>query len=213
MPDPQQLRDEFAAAFEAGEEPNPTDFAERADDPGARQETEALIDRYLMTAPRRKWDPVAYEQSLARVAVEQVFDSIEGVSGTWPEVLPALRKRARIKRRDLVERLAEALGFGEQAEVEKVGRYYHEMEHGLLPAEGVSPRVIDALAGIVGSSADVIRRAGEAVTGTGGSAGEVFARKALLDADYVADAGMASPAEPAAAPRQRDEIDELFTAG
>jgi hypothetical protein len=212
MPDPEQLRDEFAAAFEAGQGPNPRDFAERAG-PDARQETEALIDRYLMTAPRRAWDPVAYENSLARVAVDQVFESLEGVSGTWPEVLPTLRNRARIKRRELVERLAGSLGFGEQAQVEKVGRYYHEMEHGLLPAEGVSPRVVEALAGIVGSSADVIRRAGEAVTEGTGAGGEVFARKALVNEDYALEARMASPAEPAAAPPRRDEIDELFTAG
>jgi hypothetical protein len=210
MPDPEQLRDEFAAAFEAGEEPNPRDFSERADS-AARQETEALIDRYLMTAPRRAWDPDAYEKSLARVAVDQVFESMEGVSGTWPEVLPTLRNRARIKRRELVERLAGALGFGERAQVEKVGRYYNEMEHGLLPAEGVSPRVIEALAGIVGSSADVIRRAGAVVGGAEGAGGEVFARKALLDEDYALEARMAAPAEPAAAPPQRDEIDELFT--
>src|SRR5690349_3659915 len=148
VPDPRQLRDEFAAADEAGDEPNPRDFIERASEDD-RQETASLIDRYLMTAPRRAWDPVAYEQSMAKVAVEQVFESMGGVSGTWPELLPSLRKRARIKRKVLVERLARALGFGEEPQVEKVGRYYHEMEHGLLPAEGVSVKVIDALAGIL----------------------------------------------------------------
>ena len=213
MPEPRQLLEEFAAAFEAGDGPNPRDFVQRAGE-GARQETEALIDRYLMTAPRRAWDPVAYESSLAKVAVDQVFESMEGVSGSWPELLPSLRKRARLKRREVVERLAGSLGVGEEPQrVEKVGRYYHEMEHGLLPAEGVSSRVIDALAAIVGASAEQIRRAGEAVTPPDSAGGAVFARKAMANEAFeVMDADVAaSPHEPA--PVARDEVDELFTAG
>ena len=179
-PEPRQLLEEFAAAFEAGDGPNPRDFVQRADE-GARQETEALIDRYLMTAPRRAWDPVAYESSLAKVAVDQVFESMEGVSGSWPELLPSLRKRARLKRREVVERLAGSLGVGEEPQrVEKVGRYYHEMEHGLLPADGrLGREVIDALAAIVGASvrADPRGRRGSDATVDGGG-GAVFARMA-----------------------------------
>ena len=48
-----------------------------------------MLDTYLMDAPRRRWDPAAYEGSLAQAAVDRVYESIEGVSGTWPELLPA----------------------------------------------------------------------------------------------------------------------------
>jgi hypothetical protein len=211
MPDPQELRDEFAAAFEAGNAPNPQDFVERASGSG-RQETAALIDQYLMTAPRRAWDPLAYEQSMAKRAVDQVFESREGVSGTWPELLPSLRMRAQIMRKDLVDRLARALGFGEKPQVEKVGRYYHGMEHGLLPAEGVSDRVIDALAGILSADPERIRQAGSRGQASPGEAGAVFARKAYIDEAYEpVDALASMPVE--SAPTQRDEIDRLFTGG
>jgi hypothetical protein len=210
MPDPRELLAEFSAAFEAGEEPNPRDFLERASE-GDRQELVALIDRYLMTAPRRAWDPDAYERSMAKVAVEQVFESMEGVSGTWPELLPSLRNRARIMRRELVERLTAALGFGGDPAIEKVGRYYHEMEHGLLPAEGVSGTVIGALAEILGVDAERIRQSGSAGMASPGEGGVVFARKAVLDEAYAVAEMASGPAEPAAP--QRDEIDELFTAG
>jgi hypothetical protein len=211
MAEPRELRDEFAAAFEAGEGPNPRDFVERAS-AAERQETEALIDRYLMTAPRRKWDPVAYEHSLAKVAVDQVLESMEGVSGTWPELLPALRKRARIMRRDLVERLARTLGFGEERQVEKIERYYNGMEHGLVPAEGVSARVIDALAGILGADAERIRQAGSRGQTSPGEVDAVYARLAVADEAYAdADAPAAAAAE--RAPEQPDEIDRLFTGG
>jgi hypothetical protein len=211
MAEPSELRDEFAAAFEAGEEPNPRDFVERAS-AGERQETEALIDRYLMTAPRRRWDPDAYEHSLAKVAVDQVLESMEGVSGTWPELLPSLRERARIMRRDLVERLARALGFGEERQIEKVERYYNGMEHGLVPAAGVSARVIDALAGILDVDAERIRQAGSRGQASPGEAGAVYARMAVADEEYsVGDAPAAAPAERER--EQPDEIDRLFTGG
>ena len=214
MADLRELVEEFATRFEAGDDPDPADWLKRADE-AERQELAALIDSYLMTAPRRAWDPAAYESSLAKQAVDRVFESLEGVSGTWPELLPALRNRARVKRSELVRRLAEALGVGTgEPQVEKVGLYYHRMEHGLLPAEGVSQRVIDALAGLVGASAEAIRAAGQSGGERDLGEGVAYARMADADMDMVRP--MAAP--PAAggedaARSEPDEIDRLFTAG
>lgn len=215
---PTQLVDEFALRFEAGESPDPAEWLERVEG-RQRQELEDLIDRYLMTAPRRAWDPVAYEGSVAKQAVDRVYESLEGVSGSWPELLPRLRNSAQVKRRDLVRRLAEALGVGAgEAEVERVGSYYHRMEHGLLPAEGVSAPVIEAIAAIVGASAETIRRAGGDGE-TGGGGGAAFAR---VTYDMSAPAGAASPgtadanravARGEAGGAGPDEIDRLFTGG
>ena len=110
MADLDRLLDDFAADYEAGRS---TDVAALLDGVPAeqRQELASRLDTFLMQAPRRRWDPAAYEGSLAQAAVERVYESIEGVSGTWPELLPQLRNRARIKRRDLVERLARSLGL------------------------------------------------------------------------------------------------------
>ena len=219
MPDPQQLVDEFALRFEAGEDPNPAEWLDRVQG-DLRQELGELIDRYLMTAPRRTWDPVAYESSIAKQAVDRAFDSLEGVSGTWPELLPRLRNAAHVKRRDLVERLAAALGVGGgEAQVEKVGSYYHRMERGLLPAEGVSGRVIDALAGIVGTSAEAIARAGAGQGSPGGApGGAAFARvgrpeprAASVSPDAAAFESIEGEMDAAAL--EPDEIDRLFTGG
>ena len=207
MAEPRELLEEFRTRFEAGDDPDPRELLERLEG-DRRQELHSLIDQYLMTAPRRSWDPVAYEGSPAKLAVDRVYESLEGVSGTWPELLPALRNRARIKRSELVRRLAETLGVADRAE--RVGDYYNRMEHGLLPAEGVSGRVIEALAGIVGASAEAIREAG-AAGGEAGGPDVLYARMTLSNADFEAD----EVAVPAASSLQadRDEVDELFTGG
>lgn len=216
-----RLVDEFRTSFEAGEAPDPATFLDRAPD-GERQELEALIDRVVMDAPRRRWDPVAYEASPAKQAVDRAFESLDGVSGSWPELLPSLRDRARVKRAELVVRLAAALGH--PARTEKVGDYYNRMEHGLLPAEGVSGRVIEALAEIVGASADAIRAAGSAGRTTTSFDSTVFMRRTLADEDYAAAEAMDAAPAPAGAPPPpqspgttpepySDEIDQLFTGG
>ena len=207
MAEPRELLEEFRTRFEAGDDPDPRELLERLEG-DRRQELHSLIDHYLMTAPRRSWDPVAYEASPAKAAVDRVYESLEGVSGTWPELLPALRNRARIKRSELVSRLAEALGVGDRAE--RVGDYYNRMEHGRLPAEGVSSRVIEALAAIVGASAEAIREAGSSGADAGGP-DLLYARMTLSDAAYDADE-VAAPAA-SSLPPDRDEVDELFTGG
>ncbi len=208
------LRD-FIAAVEAGADPDPAALLATVPNAGERQELAVRIDSYLMEAPRRAWDPDAYERSAAKVAVDRVYESLEGLSGSWPELLPRLRNAARIRRQDLVERLAGELGFRTSREVQKIGVYYHRMEHGLLPAEGVSGRVIEALAGIVGASAETIREAG-AAAGPRGSAtpGPAFARVATPDPAYAGEgAGDDESAGAGSSPPRRDAIDALFTGG
>ncbi len=209
MADLERLRDEFAAAFAAGESPDPTAWLAQVGD-DERQELELLIDHYLMTAPRRAWDADAYEHSLAKVAVDRVFESREGISGSWPELLPRLRDRARIKRAELVERLTAALGETNSA---KVGVYYNRMEHGALRADGVSATVLEALAELVGTSATMLRAAGandpEPTAGTEPAYARLAAPSpAYAEANVVES--LAAPASPGSAP---DRIDELFTGG
>lgn len=206
----ESLLAEFRAGYEAGERPEVEAIVERAPDE-QRQTLRGQIDLYLMNAPRRAWDPAAYEASLTRQAVERVWESLEGVSGSWPQLLPHLRNRARIRRQDLVERLAAALGVGDRTE--RVAEYYNDMEHGRLPAAGVSERVFEALAGIVGTTAEAIRAAG-AASRPDAAGGALFARTAEPDERYlVADMDMVAggPPEPGRGDVDRDEVDELFT--
>lgn len=225
MAEPRELLAGFATDLEAGRDPDPREWIDRAPE-AERQELAAMIDSYLMKAPRRAWDPVAFDGSLAKLAVERAYESVEGVSGSWPELLPRLRTRAQVKRSELVARLATAIGAGSgQGELEKVGGYYHRMEHGLLPAAGVSERVIEALATIVDASAEAIRAAGEADAAASGQASPAVGAAATytrvtesLESRLISSADAEPPAaddagrgEPAGA--KRDAIDELFTGG
>ncbi len=213
MTDVDRLLREYIQEHQAGGEADPLAYVERLE--GAdRAELEALIDGYLARAPGQPWDPEAYRGSPAEQVVTALTESLAGVSGSWPMLLPELRNRARIRRDELVAGLAEKLGVGGREE--KVAYYYNKMEHGLLEPSGVSDRVLDALAGIVDTTRDALRRAGERVAPPSAGEGAVFARKAYADADHGGEAP-AAPASAAAPARdediERDEVDELFLGG
>jgi hypothetical protein len=175
-----------------------------------RAELEALIDGYLARAPRRPFDADAFARSPARGVAEELGRALGGASGTWPALLPRLRHRAQLRRTDVVQRLADELGAG--AQVDKVARYYHEMEQGTLPAAGVSDRVLEALGRVVGVTAQRLREAGRSAGGGApGPAGAVaFARVGSPDPRYLEET---PPAPAPAATEPPDQIDDLFTSG
>lgn len=211
MADVEQLLSEYIAEHRAGDEADPRPYLDRVTGTD-RAELAALIDAYLVRAPGRDWDPQAFAQSNARDVADAVSLSIGGVSGAWPWLLPQLRKRAELPRKELVHRLAEALQVADREG--KVEAYYHRMETGDLPAEGVSDRVLEALSGIVGESVEALRRAGEIFEPTisDEQADAVFARTGTPDPDYAkASPGMPRPAPTERAPAEPDEVDELFT--
>src|SRR3954452_16328693 len=157
MTDVQRLLEAFIAEERSGMA-DPAGYLARVE--GAdRDELEALIDAYLARAPRRPFDRAAFEASPAAGVVA----SLAGSSGTWPALLPRLRDRARLRRAELVARLAAELGAPDREA--KVGDYYHAMEQGTLRSSGVSDRVLKAIGAIVGESAAVLRAAGRAMTG------------------------------------------------
>jgi hypothetical protein len=212
MADVDRLLDELAADYEAGREVDPAALLARAD-PGQRQELAARIDSYLMTAPTRKWDREAYERSPAKRAVDQVYESIVAESGTWAELLPRLREQARMRRAELVTRLAGLLGFTAEPQVAKIGDYYNRMEHGRLRPAGVSGRVIDALAEVLGTEPGRIRAAGVEGIEEGGPAQPAFARTAFPNVEFAADADHPAIERRAADEAAHDEIDALFLDG
>jgi hypothetical protein len=209
MPDVDRLFTEYQAEHRAGSEPDPRRYLEQVQ--GAdRAELEALMDGYLARAPGREWNPEAFRGSAAERFVEAFAPSITADAGVWPTLLPRLRNAAQLKRADLVTRLAAALGAPESEA--KVGDYYHQMEQGSLPVEGISDRVLEALGAIVGRSAAGLRSAGRSMAPPGAgpaAAGGVFARAATVDPAY---AEPATPATASASPGTAgwDDVDELF---
>jgi hypothetical protein len=189
MTDVDHLLEEFIAADRSGVA-DPATYLARVTGPD-RLVLAALIDGYLARAPRRAFDRAAFEASGAA----RVVAALEG----WPALLPRLRERARLRPAELVARLAAELGVGGREA--KVGAYYRRMEAGTLPSAGVSNRVLEALARIVGESAAVLRAAGTLAPPPPPAAP---ARMAAPAAEFAVAAG---------APPERDEVDALFTGG
>lgn len=207
MSDVDQLLKQYIEAHRAGE-PDPTPFLDQAGD--QRDRLVAMIDFYLEHAPARDWDSDAYRASELPNLVDGISRSVQGAGGLWPAQLPQLRHRARVKRADLVGELAARLGA--ESKRNKVADYYHAMEQGLLPVNGVSDTVLTALGKIVGESTEALRSAGQAIApGPGPFNGPAFARTGRAPAD--ADQEQAPAAAPPLPEQEWDEVDRLFRGG
>jgi hypothetical protein len=205
--DVDRLLAEYIKDHRAGGAADPTTFLSRAV-PSDRRELAALIDGYLSRAPRQRFDAVDFRGSRSERIVDELERALGGQGGLWPAVLPELRHRAGLKRAELVARLAATLGVAGREP--KVATYYHQMEQGILPARGVSERVLAALGDIVGESLESLREAGQALTPFDGApaAPPMFARRAQADPA----SGMASPAT-TPLDDEWDEVDALFRGG
>jgi hypothetical protein len=215
MADVDQLLKDYIAEHRAGGEADPRAYLERADEDD-RPELAALIDAFLVRSPGQPWDETAYAGSPAERLVESLHESLAGASGSWPVLLPQLRHRARIKRADLVERLAGALGVAGREQ--KVAFFYNQMEHGQLPPAGVSDRVLDALAGIVDTTREALREAGRMVVAQDADQTAAYARVAPPPPPEYASSGedMARRGSAEAADQarpERDDVDDLFLGG
>lgn len=205
------LLQQFIERYESGDPLRPADVLAQVEGTD-RRELETLLDAYLERAPRRPFSAEAFAASPARPLVDDLTQSLEGIAGTWPVVLPRLRARARLRRSELVARLAAALGVSDREA--KVAGYYHAMEQGELDPAGVSDRVLDALARLTGTTAKALRDAATALQPGAGraAAAPTFARTAEPEAEHLASLAAAS-AEPPSERSEIDLVDELFTGG
>jgi hypothetical protein len=209
-----QLLEQFKAEFRGGRSPNPRAFLERVEGL-QRSQLERGIEHFLVAEPRRGYDEEAIPFSSARGVAENMERAMMSQAGLWPSLLPRLRARTRLRRAELIGRLARALEAEEQAG--KVGAYYHGMEQGTLSANGVSDRVLQALGAIVGETADRLRAAGQAfepVQGLGDAPTSAFARTTVpRSSDSSAGAERAPEPSPSPDPGEWDEVDRLFRGG
>ena len=197
-----ELLNEYKQAHRAGAG-DPRPFLSRA--PAAdRAVLAALIEGYLENAPRRDFAREEFLDSPAAPVAEGIERSLAGAGGLWPALLPRLRAQARTKRADLVRELAARLGA--ESQQDKVAGYYHQMEQGLLPADGVSDTVLEALGKIVGVAGESLRKAGSLP-----APGPVRMDEAAVFT-RMTQASQADPGPEAArsAPEEWDEVDRLF---
>ena len=178
-----RLFDDYAARFARGERPDVRVYLAHAGD-GA-EELGRLIDGYLSRAPA----PPPDEDAVALAAA--------WVAGEPP--LRQLRARRNLEPDAVVDGLVRALGLDPKKR-EKVKRYYHQLESGLLEPRRVDRRVFAALA-------ESIRARVEDLVS--------WRPRPLPPALYhapAAAAAMQAPGEPARyeAEPEPDEIDRLF---
>lgn len=209
MVSPQQVLAGFARAWEAGERPDVESWATRAG-PARADEVRGLIADYLTTAP----DPPATADRADDPRLARALAAAADERALWPAVLPGLRDRAELPRDEVALRLAAALDVPDAGD--KVHAYLHEMETGRLDPAGVSRRVLDALAGVLGTARARLEAVGgglAAVAPPPPASSAAFLREgrpasAPPDAPGAATIGDADPsAEP------WDAVDRLFRGG
>ena len=205
MSDP-GLLSAFIDAWNAGERPDVDEYLVRAA-ADARGSLAAEIAAFLAIAPAPEYSGQTLDELLADPQV-RALARMPSELGLWPAALPRLRRQARLRRDELVRRLAAKLGVaGCEA---KVGRYYHQMETGTLKPAGVSRRVLDALASILGASTDELVEAGELRGFASPPAQGAFGR-AYGTEDHI-DTGAETLGQ-IDAEEEWDEVDELFRGG
>jgi hypothetical protein len=201
-----RLLGEFADDWSAGRRPSVASFLSRA--PVAERDALARsLEAFLLIAPAPRYTPAVAAELMADPIVLATTRALEGRSGLWPSLLPRLRRRARLRRDEVVARLAEALGLAGREP--KAARYLHELETGTLDARGVSRRVVEALARILDAPASELEAARE-FRGLGASAPAVAYFRAPV-APGASDARR--PVERHPPEPEWDEVDRLFLGG
>ncbi len=201
------LLSEFIDAWTSGQRPDVDAYLARAAE-GDRDVLEREIHTFLVHAPT----PAYSDEARAAINAEPLTRAISEMPdelGLWPTLLPSLRKRARLRRDQLVAKLAEALGVS--ANERKVARYYHDMEAGTLDPQGVSARVLGALSSLLGVSERELEEAGMFRGFSRSGPQAAFGRTYdVASGELQAMPAMASPPVEDAA---WDEVDELFLGG
>jgi hypothetical protein len=211
MSDVDRLLRDYIERYESGGSVDPSDLMEELADQD-RQKLAVLIEGYLEHVARpQEWDAEAFKGSVADRAMQRVEAAWAEAAGEESELV-RLRNERHITREDLVTRLADALGVsGARA---KVASYYHRLERGLLPTDGVSGRVWDTLAGLLGTTSDSLREAASSTGPADEVTGVAYARLATSDREYdETDAAAEGMASSGALPEEPDEVDRLFTGG
>ena len=206
MASPDELLDDFIAAWNAGQRPRVDDYLERAPE-AERDELAGLINAFLDQAPVPAFTRQTLAEIQAEPAVAELSALLESKAGVWPSLLPRLRRRAKLTRDQVVEALSEALGLGGREA--KVKGYYHQMESGTLDPRGVSARVLASLAGVFKVPVGELEEGGDFEVSTGLVPDAAFARSYQMH-DWAAGP---LPADRRESPGDWDEVDELFRGG
>ena len=206
--------DGFKSAYEAGNG-DPLPFMEGLDR-AERRRFRSMIDRYLDENPARLTDLKRLRDPEFARMIGQVSTKLDGLGGGMSTLVVGLREQRQLLQEDVVAALARDLEASD-AEEEKIDDYYHDLEFGNLPAKGISGTLLSSLAKILGTTAERLKKAGEALGPSGSQASSLIYTRMADNAEEI-DMGQAAPAieAPSGVGRRSDpphRIDELFTGG
>ena len=137
---------EYAARYRAGEAPDPGAYLARAG-AGAKELAQRIGD-FVESMPIPELTAEGRARSLVRPRITRIDDY------DFAFLLERLRAHSGMTRGAVAAELARRLGLTE--EIDAVREYYQDLEDGVLPPAGLDPRVIDALAAVVGVSLDFL---------------------------------------------------------
>jgi hypothetical protein len=195
MPDVETLFEEFARRYRTGETPDAWDYLERAGE--TANELAMMIATFLEVVP----PPPVSETVVARILQLPAVTALGDAQ--FAPALTKVRKQRGETRASFSRSLAEALGVAHKSA--KVKRYYADLENGLLSPAGLHPRVVRALADLLGvpeSHVDAARSVWRPRRPDLAQAAYFRTEKTLRDVPP-------KPKEPV----ERDEVDELFIGG
>jgi hypothetical protein len=214
--DRERILSQFIDAWHAGQRPDVDDFVDRAP-AEERNELADDIATFLTWAPTPAYDGAALDAIEAEPIVAEALAAARGPGGLWPSLLPRLRARAAVSTAQLASGLVDllALPSGSQRKTEV---YLERMEDGELAPAGVSRRLLDGLARLLGVARDELEGAGDLgrwQTPPAAAAPAIQFRAApgaaeaiREDLEVLADALM-----PPDDDEDWDEVDELFRGG
>jgi hypothetical protein len=207
-PDPDRILSDFIDAWNAGRRPDLDEHVARAAEPD-REQLLADITAFVAFAPTPAYDDAALAAIRAEPVVASAAAAATAPGGLWPALLPRLRERAALSTSQLAGQLVGALGMPSDRTPKTLG-YLEELEAGELEPRGLSGRLLDALARLLGVPRSELEGAG----GSGAPATAALfraegpaAETARDDLDVLADA-LAAPSGAG-----WDEVDELFRGG
>ena len=205
-PDPDRVLSDFIDAWNAGRRPDVDEHLARVE-PDRRDELASDIAAFVAFAPTPDYDDAAIAAIRAEPAVASAAAAAQSRGGLWPALLPRLRERAALSTAQLAAALVGALGLPADR-APKARGYLERLEAGDLEPRGLSGRLLDALARLLGVPRDDLEAAG--AFGAPSPAPALFraegpAAEALRDdLDVIADA-LAAPGA-----GEWDEIDDLY---
>jgi hypothetical protein len=212
-PDRDRVLSEFIDAWNAGERPDVDDYLARVPAEQQGELADQLLS-FLSFAPTPSYDESALAAIRAEPPVAAALAAPGRRGGLLPSLLTSLRERLSLTTPELAGALVTTLELAPDTQA-KTTSYLQRLEQGELEPGGVSRRVFDALARVLGVPRDELEGAGDISSwGTRAPmASPVF--RADEDAAQAVSRHLDVLADALEAPggAGRDEVDDLFLGG